>query len=67
MADTNTQPPKLKPYREMGCITKLNNEVVMIKNYIANKKIRNALTLQNEMMLKIPEVQKRLTSRKLGY
>ena len=66
LADISLQPPKLRPYREMKCITKVNNEASMLKSYMQNKKVRSALAIQNEVLQRIPEVQKRLSKRKLG-
>ena len=66
LADTAMQPPKLRPYREMKCITMVANEASMLKNYMMNKKIRSALAIQNDVLQRIPEVQKRLSQRKLG-
>jgi len=66
LADTTIQPPKLRPYREMKCITKVANEASMLKNYMMNKKVRCALAIQNDVLQRIPEVQKRLSKRKLG-
>lgn len=38
----------------------------MLKNYMMNKKVRSALAIQNDVLQRIPEVQKRLSKRKLG-
>jgi len=50
----------------MKCITKVANEASMLKNYMMNKKVRSALAIQNDVLQRIPEVQKRLSKRKLG-
>jgi hypothetical protein len=79
IADTNVQPPKLRPHREMRCITRVQNEAVrrlwlyyafnrlvtsvrtiilqnMIRDYVKTKRVRAALSIENEMMQRIPEV-----------
>eukprot|EP01040_Poterioochromonas_malhamensis_P001581 gene1581-1675_t len=66
IADTTAHPPKLRPLREIRCVTKLDNEMSMINSYLKNKRIRAALSIENEWLMRVPEVQKRLQSRKLG-
>eukprot|EP01032_Pedospumella_encystans_P014684 gene14684-16846_t len=66
IADTTAQPPKLRPLREMRCITKMDNESSMLKAYVNKKKVRAALSIESEMMERIPEVQKRLHARRHG-
>lgn len=84
VADTTVLPPKLRPHREMKCITKVQNELVrrvslstvccchdhasvvvvlgnqnMIRDYVKTKRVRAALSIENDMMQRVPEVSSR--------
>lgn len=39
----------------------------MIKNYLQGRKMRAALTIGNEWLARVPDVQKRLQARKVGH
>eukprot|EP01031_Cornospumella_fuschlensis_P032515 gene32515-39311_t len=66
IADTSSHPPKLRPLREISCITKLDNEANVVAAYIRDKKLRSALTLETKWLARVPEVQLRLQGRRKG-
>eukprot|EP00597_Dinobryon_sp_UTEXLB2267_P015754 CAMPEP_0170111234 /NCGR_PEP_ID=MMETSP0020_2-20130122/8354_1 /TAXON_ID=98059 /ORGANISM="Dinobryon sp., Strain UTEXLB2267" /LENGTH=1300 /DNA_ID=CAMNT_0010336725 /DNA_START=1048 /DNA_END=4950 /DNA_ORIENTATION=- len=66
VVDINAIPPRLKYIRDVECIMKISNVSEMISKHFTNKKIRSSLTIKNEFMQRISEVQKRLRSRKLA-
>lgn len=56
IADVTSHPPRLKPVREVNCITKVLNEAAMIKKYIGNKRLRMSLAIEAESMARVPDV-----------
>lgn len=57
IADVSFNPPRLRPPREMRCIMKMPlNEAALLKTYMQDKKLRAALTIQADMMERVPEV-----------
>lgn len=56
IADTALQPPRLRPLREIECITELDSEVKVVQNFLRDKKIRSRMAITNQFLSRIPEV-----------
>lgn len=66
IVDTKVHPPRLKSIKDVPHIMKIDNEYSVLKKYFDSKDLTAAMAIQNEFVLKIPEVQKRLQLRKYG-
>lgn len=66
IADTRQYPPRLRNKKGIKCIMKSSNEASMIRDYILDKPFRNKLIVDNECLKSIPDIQKRLLSRRVG-
>jgi hypothetical protein len=66
IADTRQYPPRLRSNKGITCIMKSSNEASMIKDYILDKPCRTKLVLGDKSLMGIPDVQKRLLSRRVG-
>ncbi len=66
IANLEKSPPRLKPLAQVECIMKLENEAAMVTAYIDAKPEVAKLTIMNNWMERVPDVQKRMAARRGG-
>ena len=66
IADLEKHPPRFKPLPQVPCIMKLDNEAAMVTAYINAKSEVAKLSIMNQWMERVPEVQKRFAGRRGG-
>jgi len=66
IANLEKNPPRLKPLAQVECIMKLENEAAMVTAYIHAKPEVAKLTIMNNWMERVPDVQKRMAARRGG-
>eukprot|EP01039_Chlorochromonas_danica_P007042 gene7042-7787_t len=67
IADTSLNPPKLRPLREISCITETKDEAKVVATYLRDKKLRSKVVLTAASLSRVPEVQLRLQGRRRAH
>ncbi len=64
IGDTTIFPPKLRNPQKVKSVTNINNEMKMLTNFRDASKLRKQLTINDELISRIPEVLARMAARK---